>query len=188
MIPESANTARQSSHSSTKPPSVGASIGAMRIAVAVAASAAGCARRPEVVEDGRAHHRHRGTAAEGLHHARDDEHVERLRDDAGGAAEDEEAEREKNDPPPAVAVRERRHHEVAERDREDRQADEQLRRVRRDLHGRSDRGQGRQQHVQAESADRADDRRACDQPPGSVAFLQAVILQPAPPARNRPNC
>ena len=37
--PESANTARQSSHSSTKPPSVGASIGAIRIAVAVAASA-----------------------------------------------------------------------------------------------------------------------------------------------------
>ncbi len=38
-IPESANTACQSSHSSTKPPIVGASIGATRIAVAVAASA-----------------------------------------------------------------------------------------------------------------------------------------------------
>ena len=51
-----------------------------------------------------------------------------------------------------------------------------------DLHRGRDRGQRRQQHVQAEGADRADDRGACDQPPGSVACLQAGILQRARPA------
>ena len=126
-------------------------------------------------------------------HARRDQHVERLGDDAGGAAEHEQAEREQHDGPPAVAVRERRDHEVAERDRQNRQADEELRRVRLDLHRGRDRRQRRQQHVQAESADRADDRGACDQPPGCIAVLQAGIpavagiLRSRPGSRNRPR-
>ena len=184
--PESAKTARQSSHSSTKPPSVGASIGAIRIAVAVAASAEAAfagpkwsrivARMTDIAAPPPKACITRATTSS----------VERFRDDAGGAAEHEKREREQHDAPAPIAVGERRDHQVAERDREDRQADEQLRRMRRDVHRERDRGQRRQQHVQAEGADRADDRGACDQPPGSVACLQAGILQRAVRGRNRP--
>ncbi len=125
---------------------------------------AGGPRRAEMVEDRRAHDRHRRAAAEGLHHSCRDQRVERLREDGGSAAEHEEPEREQHDRPAAVAVGERRHREVAERDREYRQADEELRRVRRDLHRGRDRRKGRQQDVQAERADRPDDRGCCDQP------------------------
>ncbi len=131
------------------------------------------ARRPEEIHDGRPHDGHRRAAAEGLDDARDHQEMHGWRDDPAEAAGDEQAEPSEHDGPAAIAVRQRRDDEIAERDRDQRQADQELRGGGGRAHRGCDRRQRRQQHVQAEGPDRADDRRADDQPAGGVEFLQA---------------
>ena len=132
-------------------------------------------RRAEVIEDRRAHDRHRGAAAERLHDARGHQQVERVGATMPARLPAMNSPSEAARPAGARTVGERRDREVAEAIARIDRLIRSCAAAGRHAHRVGDGGQGGQQHVQPEGADRADDRGAGDQPAGSVACLQAGI-------------